>query len=113
MDIVKIKAFNRERNDIQRKGWDELPEVMDGYWERLSDFIASDIPGAVDFLCNSADCNVEIFLDWSEVFEDVVRKSQSREFIDAIRTVYNRFATSCRGYEIPWIIDYAASELNS
>lgn len=113
MDIEKILAFNKENVDIHAKGWEELPGVMEDYWDRLSTYIASDISGAIDFLCNSKECTAEIFLDWSEVFDDVVRKSNSREFADSLMKAYERFAAECEDYDIPGIIDYAKGELRS
>lgn len=112
MDIKKIKDFNKENVKIHDKGWEELPGVMDGYWERLSQYIASDISGAIDFLCNSPECTVDIFLDWSEVFDDVVRRTQSREFSEALPVAYERFKNECAEYDIPGVIGYAQGELH-
>ena len=111
MDKSKILAF-RDRHDFMDRNYQfELPDYADAYWRELSDFIASDIPGAIRFMCEDADCNDEIFSDWSEVFDAVARKTQSREFVEALKVAARRFPDACAKYNIAGSIALAEDEL--
>ncbi len=111
MDKQKIKAFYERNMKIHETCQNELPGVMETYWDELSDFIASDIPGAINFMCEDSDCNDEIFSDWSEVFDDVARKTQSREFVEALKVAVRRFPKACEQYSIAYSIECAEDEL--
>ena len=111
MDKQKVDDFYAHSVALHEKGLNELPEIMDAYWDELSDFIASDIRGAIQFLCEDVACTEEIFLDWSSVFEDVVRKTQSREFIKGIKRAATRFPEACIRGNIKACIKFAEEEL--
>lgn len=112
MDKEKALEFYARGVSLYEKGLDDLPDIMDAYWDELSDFIASDISGAIQFLCEDSACTDEIFLDWSSVFEDVVRKTQSREFINGIKRAAKRFPKASAQGNIPTCIAFAEAELN-
>lgn len=111
MDIGTIKAFVRERIELHETCREECEEYVEDYWNRLSDFIASDIPGAIAFMTADPECTGEIFSDWSEVFDDVARKSRSRGFVDALSAAAKRFAAECQQYNIAGSIESAKAEL--
>ena len=111
MNIKKIQAFNAERIELHQSMREESGEVMEAYWARLANFIASDMAGAIDFMCNSPDCTDEIFSDWSEVFDDVARMTQSRRFVDALDPAAQRFPAAMRKYNIAGSIASARAEL--
>ena len=111
MDKQKIKAFYERNVKLHDTCQNELPGVMEEYWEELSNFIASDIPGAIAFICEDPDCDEEIFADWSEVFDDVARKTQSREFVEALKVAARRFPAACDKYSIAYCIECAEDEL--
>lgn len=111
MNINKILAFNAERFDLHQSMREESGEIMDAYWTRLANFIASDVAGAIDFLCHSPDCTDEIFSDWSEVFDDVARMTQSCRFVDALDIAAQRFPAAMQKFNIADSIASARAEL--
>lgn len=111
MDIDIIKAFAKERRELHETNREECEEVMEDYWERLASYIASDIAGAIEFMTNSPECTGEVFSDWSEVFEDVVRKTQSRTFLEALAVAEKRFEKDSRECNIPAMIELAGLEM--
>ena len=111
MDKQKIQDFAKRRQQIFEWSQDEDYVGLDALWDELSDFIAADIPGAIKFMCDDPDCNDEIFSDWSEVFDDVARKTQSREFVDALKVAAKRFPKACEDYNIAGSIEFAEYEL--
>ena len=62
-------------------------------------------------MCEDPDCTSEIFTDWSEVFDDVARKTQSREFVEALKVAAKRFPDACKEYNIEGCIGFAEDEL--
>lgn len=52
-------------------------------WEREVQLVTEDMPGALDFIMN--ECTDEEFIFLGEIFDEIARKSQSREFIDTIK----------------------------
>lgn len=112
MNIDQVNAFARERMQLHESNREEIDSVMDDYWDRLAKFIASDIPAAIDFMVNSSDCTGEIFSDWSEVFEDVVAATQSKDFLDSLPIAARRFPMECAIYNISDAIEIARAELN-
>ncbi len=73
--------------------------------------VAPDIPGAIRVMCEDPDCDGEILSWWSEVFDDVARKSQSRAFVEALKVAAKRFPDACAKYNIAGNIAFAEDEL--
>lgn len=111
MDIAKVKEFLKERRELHESQREEAEWIMDDYYDRITDFIIADIHGAIEFMTQSPECTDEIFTDWSEVFDDVVRKSQSKAFVDALPVAAKRFPAACKKYNIDYSIEYARGEL--
>lgn len=111
MDIERVNAFAKERIELHETGREECDGCIEDYWSRLSDFIVSDIPGAIAFMTRDVGCTGEIFSDWSEVFDDVVRKSRSKAFVAALQIAAARFVSVCSQYNIADSIAAAKAEL--
>ena len=56
---------------------------LEAIWKRESTILAENISETVHFINHI--CDDETFYWLSEVFDDVVRATQSREFVEAIR----------------------------
>lgn len=111
MDKQKILDIAKRRRHIFEVSQDEDDYGLDKIRNELSDLIVSDISGAIKFMCEDPDCDDEIFSDWSEVFDDVARKSQSREFVAALKVAAKRFPKACEEYSIMKCIEFAEDEL--
>lgn len=111
MDKKRVKYFMSRRHLMEKNNHFEVPGYADAYWKDLSDFIASDISGAIKFMCEDADCTADVFIEWSSVFDDVARESQSREFVEALKVAAKRFPEACEKYNIAGCIEFAEDEL--
>ena len=111
MDMEKVNAFMERSRRMRMNDNFEVPEYADAYWNDLSDFIVSDLAGAIEFLCNDDSCTADVFVEWSSVFDDVARKSQSREFVEALKVAARRFPKACEEYSIVKCIEFAEDEL--
>lgn len=111
MDKEKVFDIIKRRQHISQVSQDEDDYGIRKVCDELTDLIASDIPGAIKFMCEDSDCDGEIFSWWSEVFDDVARKSQSREFVEALKVAAKRFPDACAKYNIAACIEFAEDEL--
>jgi len=67
------------------------------------EILTRDICDAIAFLEN--ECTGQEFVWISEVFDEVVEKTQSREFIDCLYRMAKKFPGECEKYNILYFID--------
>ena len=79
MIVETVKALIEERKALDVDDDDRLEAI----WKRESTILAENISETVHFINHI--CDDETFYWLSEVFDDVVRATQSREFVEAIR----------------------------
>ena len=111
MDKQKVFEIIKRREYIEDVSQGEDYIGIEKVCDELIDLIISDIPGAIKFMCDDPDCNASVFTRWSEVFDDVARKSQSREFVEALKVAARRFPKACEEYSIMKCIEFAEDEL--
>ena len=73
----------------------------------LAELIASDVSDVIKFMCEDPDCSGNVFAWWSEVFDEVARKTQSREAVEALKVAARRFPEACAKYNIAESIGFA------
>ena len=78
MIVETVKALIEER-----KALDVDDDRLEAIWKRESTVLAENISETIHFINHI--CDDETFYWLSEVFDDVVRATQSREFVEAIR----------------------------
>ena len=78
MIVETIKALIEERKVL-----DVDDDRLEAIWKRESTVLAENISETIRFINHI--CDDETFYWLSEVFDDVVRATQSREFVEAIR----------------------------
>lgn len=75
-----IKALIGEREKLDVNDDDRLEEI----WKREATILTEDISETIRFI--EHECDDETFYWLSEVFDDVARETQSRAFVEAVRT---------------------------
>nr|DAF83781.1 MAG TPA: hypothetical protein [Caudoviricetes sp.] len=68
---------------------DEWQDGVERCWAELTDALTEDIDAACKFLLE--DCTADEASWVSEVYDDIVYKTQSREYIDLLRKSIERF----------------------
>lgn len=71
--------------------------VKERYWSKLTDILSADIPATITYFEN--DCTDEEFYWLSSVFEDVIKKTGSREFIQALKDRLERVTSDTYSQE--------------
>ena len=111
MDKQKVFDIIKRREHIAEVSQDEDDYGISKINDELSELIASDVSAAIKFMSEDPDCSGNVFAWWSEVFDDVVRKTQSREFVEALKVAAKRFPEVCAEYGIAECIEFAEDEL--
>ena len=74
----------------KRKSYDEEDYInIAKSWKELTNKLCEDLNASIDFMLN--ECLYDEFYWISEVFEDIIYKTQSKEFLDCINKAYLKF----------------------
>lgn len=94
----------KEREAIEYiADWEHEPVI-----QKMVKLFTSDMQETIKFLDH--DCTEEQFSWLSEIFDDITKVAQSKEFIAALRRVAKKFPNAVNKYNLIYFID-AAEEL--
>ena len=77
----------------------------DRYWKLETDLLSKNINDTIDFLDD--DCTADEFSWISEIFDDIVEKTQSKEFIECLWRIADKFPEECEKYHVHASIQFA------
>lgn len=90
---------------------DEWKDAVNKCWQEETAILTEDIQKTVSFLDN--ECTADEFSWLSEIFILVAEKTKSREFIDCLYRVAQKFPEECATYNIMSFIKEAESHLDT
>lgn len=88
---------------------DEWYYGIEKCWKEEIEILTKNIDDTILFLEN--ECTSDEFSWLSEVFDDVAEQSQSKEFVDCLHHVANKYPEECKKYHIYRIIQSAEDSL--
>lgn len=74
-------------------------------WKEEVELLSRDINDTISFLENN--CTDEEFSWLSEIFEDVAKRTQSREFVNCLHCIAEKYPNICRKYHIDLVLQCA------
>jgi len=95
---VPYKEIFRLFLSIRPKIFGECYWQLDEYDEELSSNMSNHLSETVDFIKN--DCTADEFSWLSEIFDEIVEKTKSREVIDCIKETAKKFSEECEKFNI-------------
>lgn len=105
IEYKKIQEFLEERKQIP-ENWDEGNQI---YWEKFSNYLASNIQETINIL--ETECTPDEISWICEVFDDVAKKTQSKDFIAAIHRIHDKMPENVKkSMEVD--IEYAEAEIS-
>ncbi len=114
---LKAKENTMSEKDVFRQFLMVRPKIFDEcYWQleeydnEFSSYISNHLVEAINFIKN--DCTADEFSWMSEIWDDVVKKTKSKEFVDCIKATAKKFPEECAKYNIQGSIDDAESYLS-
>lgn len=105
INIDEFKTIIAERERLSKETQDEWEYGIDKCRDKLISLLTSDIFATNEFL--KTECTAAQFSWMSEIFDEIVEKTKSREFIAALRKVAKKFPEECEKYNIIYFIDEA------
>ncbi|MBQ1627692.1 MAG: hypothetical protein II098_00850 [Treponema sp.] len=106
---VPYKEIFRLFLNIRPKIFGECYWQLDEYDEEFSSIMSNHLPETVDFIKN--DCTEGDFSWLSEIFDEIVEKTKSKEFVNCIKETAKKFPEECEKYYIIGAIDDAEGYL--
>ena len=88
IDVKEYKAIIAERKRIAVETDDHWDYGIEMCWNKLIDMLTKDINETIDFLENV--CSPDEINWTSEIFEDIVQKTNSKEFVAALHRIYEK-----------------------
>lgn len=101
----KISAIIKKRKGTN----DEWQAGVERCWAELTDALTEDIEATRKFLLE--DCTADEASWVSEVYDDIVRKTQSREYIDILRKSIERFPEEAEKHRMAENLDRAVKSM--
>lgn len=98
----------REALTIRENTNDNWLDGLERCWERETELLTRDISETIAFF---EICSAEEFVLLSEVFDDVSERAQSREFIDCLYRIADKFPEETEKYRIILCIRFAEKVL--
>ena len=88
IDVKEYKAIIAERKRIAVETDDNWDYGIEMCWNKLIDMLTKDINETIDFLENV--CSPDEINWTSEIFEDIVQRTNSKEFVAALHRIYEK-----------------------
>ena len=101
--------------DEYQKLIDERKEIVEMDWnetviKKMIALFTKDINETIKFVLE--DCTEDQFSWLSEIFDQIVQKTKSKEFIEALRKTALKYPEETEDYNIIFFIDFAESFLD-
>lgn len=101
----RIKPIIAERERLWEETQDEWDYGMEQCHQQLIKLITEDINKSIEFLDN--DCTAEQFSWLSEVFDEIAEATRSKEFIEALKRLAEKYPEETKTYNIMSFIESA------
>ena len=82
---------------------DNDSDAVEKCCEKEVEILSRDINETILFM--DTDCTADEFSWISEIFDEIVKKTQSREFIDCLCRVAKKYPDECEKYNISYFIE--------
>lgn len=80
-------------------------DAIDILWNKEIELFTKDISATINFVKN--DCTANQFSWMSEVWDDIVQKTKSKEFVEAVKETMKKFPEECKKFNIKGSIESA------
>lgn len=105
MRIDDFRSVIKRREYVEEISHGEWAEGIEECWKNEVEILSEDIPSTIEFLNN--DCTASEYSWISEVFEDVIEKTSSRELVECYKALMSRFPEESATYNIAEIVEGA------
>lgn len=110
MNIGKFKEIIRERCRSAAECRDEWSFGIEKCWSQEIEMLSEDVDATISFLQN--ECTAEEFSWISEIIDNLVEQTRSRELVQAYKNLADKFPEECRESNILEPVKFAENVLN-
>lgn len=111
MNINKFREVISERERIYMECCDEWTFGIEQCWKQEVEILSENVSDTILFL--QYECTAEEYSWISEVIDDLVEKTQSRELIHVYKSLMIKFKEECKKYNISESIEFAENMLET
>lgn len=111
MITEEIRAVIGQRAVFPDDEWYCWELFIEQCWEEETEILSRNIDDTIDFLDN--ECTADEFSWLSEVFDDVAERTQSREFVDCLYRIADKYHEELSDTHIVENLKYAEYVLNT
>lgn len=105
MNIEKFKEIIKKRIHIEDISHGEWEEGIEECRKEEVDILTNDIDETILYLKN--DCTPEEYVWISEIIDEVIEKTGSKDFLHCYKKMMSKFPKECEMYNIIGSIEYA------
>ncbi len=98
MKVEDFRDVIKRREYVEEISSGEWAEGIEECWKKEIDLLSEDIPSTCHFL--NTECSAEEFSWISEVIENVLVETHSREIFDSFSALMDKFPEECERYHI-------------
>ena len=98
MNIERFREIIKRREYVEEISCGEWAEGIEECWNREIAELSEDIPATISFL--KTECTASEYSWISEVIEDVVAQTQSKELAQSYKELIAKFPEECATYNI-------------
>lgn len=102
MNVEELKAVVAERIRIGDETQDEWDYGIEQCWKKETEILSRDMAQTINFIEN--ECDDETFCWIGEVFDDVAARTQSKEFVAAIKKRAAQVVDAKERGSVKWIV---------
>jgi len=105
MNTIEFRKVISERAACHN----EWADGIDQCWKKEISLLTEDIPSTIEFLKN--ECTAEEYSWISEVLDDVIEETSSRELVECYKDLMTKFPDECKKYNIAGVLKICESIL--
>lgn len=98
MNISRFKEIIKEREKISKETQDNWDYGIEKCWTELIKLVSDNVDESINFILN--DCTKEEFSWLSEVIEDIIENTKSKNLLEAYKSVANKYADESKKYHV-------------
>ena len=98
MNVDLFRKIIARREYVEEISHGEWAEGIEECWKREVSVLSEDIPGTIAFL--KSECTASEYSWISEVIDDLAAQTQSRELVEAYKSMMEKFPEECEIYNI-------------
>ena len=105
MDIIKFREIIKNISALDPNSFSEIEKS----WDAEVAILSEDVTSTIDFLNN--ECTEDEYAWISEIIDDLIEITQSKELLECYRQLMNKFPNACATYNISYTVECAESTL--